>query len=73
MMGRRTSQFALEDSSERKAGGELNKSGTKTDTTYEPPRVRVLGSVHVMTQSTNKTAGGADGLTFNQQPIHWTS
>lgn len=36
---------------------------------YEPPRLQVLGSVHVLTQTTNKTYGPTDGFTFQGAPI----
>jgi hypothetical protein len=42
---------------------------------YEPPRVQILGPVHVLTQSglPAKQYGGADGAMFNQQSVSWAS
>jgi hypothetical protein len=44
-------------------------------TRYEPPQVRVLGSVRVLTQSSPppKQFGGADGAVYDQQSVSWTS
>jgi hypothetical protein len=40
---------------------------------YEAPSVTELGTLHELTLGTNKDLGGSDGLTFQQQPITWTS
>jgi hypothetical protein len=52
---------------------EMKQASEAAKAPYEPPRVRVLGSVHELTQGTNKDLGGADGITFQQQSVHWTS
>ena len=42
---------------------------------YEPPAVRVLGTVQLLTQSgiPLKQFGGADGAAFQQQSVSWAS
>ena len=40
---------------------------------YTTPRLTMHGRLEDLTMQTNKNWGGADGLTFQQQPIHWTS
>jgi len=41
---------------------------------YTPPQLTVHGTVAEITMaSTNKDLGGSDGLTFQQQPVHFTS
>ena len=40
---------------------------------YEAPNLTELGTLHELTLQTNKDLGGSDGLTFQQQPITWTS
>ena len=42
---------------------------------YEPPQVRVLGSVYALTQSSPpaKQFGGADGAVYETQSVSWTS
>lgn len=42
---------------------------------YEPPQIRVLGSVYALTQSgpPAKQYGGSDGASYNQQSVSWTS
>ncbi len=44
-------------------------------TNYEPPAVRVLGTVQSLTQSgiPLKQYGGADGAMFSQQSVSWAS
>ena len=37
--------------------------------TYEAPALRVLGTVHELTQSCDKALNGSDGFTFMGQPI----
>jgi alanine dehydrogenase len=55
----------------------VNKGGvmeTRHNSPYEPPRLKVLGSVHELTQSIPaKVYGGADGAMYNQQSVSWTS
>ncbi len=52
----------------------MKQAAQHTNTTYEPPRLRVLGSVHVLTQSLPaKVYGGADGAVYQQQPVSWAS
>ena len=48
---------------------------TNQTSTYEPPAVRVLGTVQVLTQSSPpaKQWGGADGAMFSQQSVSWAS
>ncbi len=36
---------------------------------YESPALRVLGSVHELTQGCDKRLGGSDGFTFMGQPV----
>ena len=36
---------------------------------YEPPSLRVLGSVHALTQGQNKKFGDSDGFLFMGEPI----
>jgi hypothetical protein len=36
---------------------------------YEPPALRVLGSVQELTQGCDKQYGSSDGFTFNGQSI----
>jgi hypothetical protein len=36
---------------------------------YEPPAVRMLGSVTELTQGCDKQLNGSDGFTFMGQPI----
>jgi len=36
---------------------------------YEPPALRVLGTVEEMTQYCDKRLGGSDGFTFMGQPV----
>ena len=43
--------------------------GTKQNTSYEPPRLTVLGTVHGLTLTRDKKYGGSDGFTFMGQPI----
>ena len=42
---------------------------------YEPPRVQVLGPVHVLTQSglPAKQFGGADGAMYQSTSVSWAS
>lgn len=40
---------------------------------YQPPKVTQLGTLHELTLQTNKALGGADGFTFEGQPVHFTS
>jgi hypothetical protein len=42
---------------------------------YEPPRLRVLGPVHVLTQSgiPAKQFGGSDGAVYQNQDVSWAS
>jgi hypothetical protein len=35
---------------------------------YEAPALRVLGTVHELTQGCDKRLGGSDGFTFMGQP-----
>ena len=51
----------------------MKQEGDVASRPYEPPRLSVLGSVHALTQGSNKEYSGADGITFQQQPVHWTS
>jgi hypothetical protein len=37
--------------------------------TYEAPALRVLGTVHELTQGCDKRFNGSDGFTFMGQPI----
>jgi hypothetical protein len=37
--------------------------------TYDAPAVRVLGTVHELTQGCDKRLGGSDGYTFMGQAI----
>jgi len=39
---------------------------------YTTPRVTVHGSLEEITKQ-NKDFGGQDGITFQQQPVVWTS
>jgi len=43
--------------------------GTPKSTTYEPPRLTVLGTVHGLTLAQDKRFGGYDGFTFLGTPI----
>jgi len=38
-------------------------------TSYEPPRLTVLGTVHGLTLAQDKKYGGSDGFTFMGQQI----
>lgn len=40
---------------------------------YEKPSITPQGSVDKITLETNKDLGGSDGITFQNNPIHWTS
>jgi hypothetical protein len=40
----------------------MSSSKTGSSERYEPPRVRVLGPVHVLTQVLGKQLGHSDGL-----------
>jgi hypothetical protein len=42
---------------------------TKLVQAYEPPAMRVLGSVAELTQGCDKQLGGSDGFTFMGQAI----
>jgi hypothetical protein len=42
-------------------------------TRYTTPQLTAHGRLEELTKQTNKNLGGADGLTFQQQPVHWTS
>ena len=57
---------------ERSQGGLMD---THKVTNYEPPAVRVLGTVQSLTQSgiPLKQYGGADGAMFSQQSVSWAS
>lgn len=48
-------------------GGTMGKVSPTSAATYEPPSLRVLGSVHALTQSDSKRFGSADGFVF--QPL----
>jgi hypothetical protein len=39
---------------------------------YTTPQVTVHGTLEEITKQ-NKDLGGADGITFQQQPVFWTS
>lgn len=39
---------------------------------YSQPMVREYGTLEEITKQTNKELGGSDGMTFQQQPIHWS-
>jgi hypothetical protein len=43
--------------------------GTIHKTSYEPPRLTVLGTVHGLTLAQDKKLGGSDGFTFMGQSI----
>ena len=36
---------------------------------YEAPKIRLLGSVHALTQAQNKNFGPSDGFNFQGTPI----
>lgn len=40
---------------------------------YTTPQLTVHGRLEELTKQTNKALGGNDGITFMQQPVHWTS
>jgi hypothetical protein len=40
---------------------------------YSAPSIVELGTLHELTLGSNKDLGGADGITFQNQPITWTS
>ena len=42
---------------------------TMSPVAYEPPAVRVLGTVAELTQNCDKRLGGSDGFTFMGQSI----
>ena len=46
----------------------MDQRGHKSQS-YEPPALRVLGSVQELTQGCDKTLGDSDGFTFNGQAI----
>lgn len=37
------------------------------------PQLTIYGAIEKITSATNKDWGGSDGLTFQQQPVQWTS
>ena len=45
----------------------------KAKKVWRTPEIMTYGTVAELTQQTNKNFGGADGLTFQQQSVHWTS
>lgn len=47
----------------------VRESSPPPEAAYEPPQVRVLGSVHALTQTQNKGYGTSDGFMFMGQPI----
>jgi hypothetical protein len=51
----------------------LSTHATSQSVSYEPPSIRVLGSVHALTQTQNKNFGPTDGFTFQGSPIANTS
>jgi hypothetical protein len=40
---------------------------------YTTPLLTMHGRLEDLTMQTNKDWGGSDGITFQQQPVHWTS
>jgi hypothetical protein len=40
---------------------------------YITPQLSLHGRLEDLTKGTNKDLGGVDGLTFQQQPVQWTS
>ncbi|HKH18659.1 MAG TPA: hypothetical protein VKA57_14120 [Solirubrobacteraceae bacterium] len=42
----------------------MNADAVARPAAYEPPALRVLGSVHGLTQYCDKTKGQADGFTY---------
>ena len=46
---------------------------TSQKVSYEPPKIRLLGSVHALTQTQNKNFGPTDGFTFQGSSITNTS
>jgi hypothetical protein len=49
-------------------GGIMGSVSPTAAAAYEPPSLRVLGSVHALTQQ-NKNYGASDGFTFQGAPI----
>jgi hypothetical protein len=47
----------------------MNAVGNQKPAAYDPPALRVLGSVHELTQGCDKTLGLSDGFTFAGQAI----
>ena len=43
--------------------------GEGEPTTYEPPSLRILGSIHELTLGCDKKLGSSDGNTFSGQAI----
>ena len=41
-----------------------HRATQETQGTYEPPKISVLGDVHVLTQGSPKLHGHADGMGF---------
>jgi hypothetical protein len=46
---------------------------TGSTVAYEAPALVDLGAFQELTLGTNKDFGGVDGITFQQQPVQWTS
>jgi hypothetical protein len=44
-------------------------TGTGATSSYQPPALQVLGSVHELTQYCDKTKGHSDGFTFQGDAI----
>jgi hypothetical protein len=40
---------------------------------YEAPALVEIGAFQELTLGSNKDLGGADGITFQNQPVQWTS
>jgi hypothetical protein len=59
---------------EKRKGTAVKSVTDKAQMAYAPPRLRVLGAVHVLTQSIPaKVIGGADGAFYEQQSVSWAS
>jgi hypothetical protein len=53
--------------------GERSVEPMKRETSYEPPALVRLGTVHELTLYCDKTLGSSDGFTFMGVPIVCTS
>jgi hypothetical protein len=52
---------------------EIIRMGIGKKKVYTPPQLTVHGTVAEITRQSNKDYGGQDGITFQQQPVDWTS